>query len=165
MRTPVEIALGELGVHEFTGKNDGIPAKRYMKGDALAWCAGFVLWCFEQSDWPSLYDDEDDGQEDRDDLLRYYDHRAVQGLEDTLRDEGKLIGHELRELVEPGDLIFYKNRGRSDPSPGGRHIGIVEFVESPAMVVHTVEGNLGNAVKKRIVQPGDKTVAWFGRWR
>ena len=165
MKTPVDIMISQLGVFEATGNNDGVPAERYMKGDELAWCAGVLEYAFEESDWTSLYDSENDGITDLGDLNKYYEFRSVQGLEDGMKEVGVFFGHELRLFVEPGDIIFYKNRGRSDPSPGGRHVGLVEFVEQPSLVIHTIKGNLGNAVRRRTVQPGDNTVAGFARWR
>src|SRR5688572_29521885 len=49
---PVEIAISQVGVFEATGKNDGVPADRYNHGEAKAWCAAFVAWCFEQAGTP-----------------------------------------------------------------------------------------------------------------
>ena len=161
--TPQEVAVRELGVREMTGRNDGIPARRYMRGDELAWCAGFVLYCFDKSDWPSLFDDEGDGQEDRDDTLRYYAMRNVQQFEDEMRSRGAWFGDSLVDYVLPGDVIFYANRGRSDAG-SGRHVGIVVDVEFPARIIRTVEGNLSDEVKRRQVPAGSPQITGFARW-
>lgn len=154
--TPADVAETQIGITEATGHNDGIPADRYMRGDALAWCAGFVLWCYDESDWPSLYSS----------AREYYSLRSVQKLEDAMRARGVWFGPRLVDSVEPGDLVFYANRGRSDAGRG-RHVGLV--VEGtggiPGTAFETIEGNWGNEVKRRRVSVIDLSITGFARPR
>lgn len=48
-----KIFMGEVGVREATGKNDGKDVLKYQKnaglGTGYSWCACFVKWCFDQA--------------------------------------------------------------------------------------------------------------------
>jgi hypothetical protein len=153
----LEIAQREIGIHEATGKNDGIPAKKYMRGDKLAWCAGFVLYCFDESDSVDVWDAGLDGAEGDD--SDYWKLRNVDTMEKFLKERGVWFGWNLPP--EPGDIIFFADRGGSDPSKSGRHVGIVESFDGAAIV--TVEGNLGNAVKRGLHDCDSPRITGFAR--
>ena len=144
--TPLEHAISQLGVREATGRNDGIPATRYNDGEAKPWCASFVRWCFEQAGAPLP------GKRW---LLPSVAHmeRALQGAQ----------AWASRELAEPapGDIIFFADRGGSDAGPG-RHVGIVERVQGAR--VHTIEGNLGDAVRRTSHALASRRITGYGRW-
>lgn len=138
----LEIAQKEIGIHEATGKNDGIPAKKYMRGDKLAWCAGFLLYCFDEASTIDIWDAGLDGEEGKD--SDYWKLRKVETMELYLKERGVWFGWNLEPM--PGDIVFFADRGGSDPSKSGRHTGIVEAFDGTT--ISTIEGNLGNAVKR-----------------
>jgi len=133
MRTTLALAMSQLGVTERTGKNDGTPAERYMDGDQLPWCAGFLLWCNRQSEDPKIGVPKD-----------RWRLRSVAALEEWCREAGILLGPRVRPA--PNDLIFFGDRGTSDAGPG-RHAGIVEKVVRDR-VIGTIEGNVTNSVRR-----------------
>jgi hypothetical protein len=49
----VDIAVGEIGVREATGSNDGARVEEYLAytglGKGHAWCAAFVSWCYGEA--------------------------------------------------------------------------------------------------------------------
>jgi hypothetical protein len=140
----VEVARTQLGVHEATGRNDGIPAERYMRGDKLAWCAGFVLYCIDRSSSAhkasfSLHP-------------VYYACRAVSGFVEVAKTLG-LYRPRDGYTPKPGDVIFFAN-ATSDVGRPGNHVGIVEDVDvhqgdGKGERVHTIEGNTSNKVARR----------------
>lgn len=71
------------------------------------------------------------------------------GIYNSLTNYGHATGHNTRADTYkpvPGDLIFFGDAvGCAEPD----HIGIVEFVDSEGQV-HTIEGNSGNSVKRRV---------------
>ena len=153
----IDVAISQLGVHEETGDNDGIPAERYMRGDELAWCAGLLLFCFDESDNPPIWDDFD--PDTVNDARRYWKLRAVQSMEDWLKEVGLWFGWRMKP--QTNDIIFFASRGRSDAAAGGRHVGIVESVSDT--MVSTIEGNLGNEVKRAIHSLDDRRITGYGR--
>lgn len=147
--TPLHAAQSQIGVRESGGPNQGTPWERYaLPGeDPLPWCARFLRWCWESAG------------------LRLPGNRYLIGRVETLQDALELRGGILRhpEDVRAGDLIFYKDRGRSDQHRGGRHVGIVETVGRLTLV--TIEGNWGDAVVRRPDVDRYGAAVWcFGRW-
>lgn len=145
----VDVAESQVGVAERTGHNDGIPAERYMRGDALAWCAGFLLWCNDCSDdakWAP-------------DTASYYRLRSVTSWIEWAKE--KLRFHH-RGLIVPqrGDVVFFGDTD-SDVNVHGSHVGIVTRVDGG--VIHTVEGNSGNKVARRSYPNGHKTIVGYFR--
>lgn len=144
----VEIALSQLGVTEATGENDGLPATRYNRSERKAWCAAFAAWVYSEAGkklpgnpW----------------MLA-----SVQYMEDQCKAKGLWWASAITRLPKPGALIFFGNRGASDPSrSGGRHMGIVIDVDVKSGVIHTIEGNLGNAVRKAEHPIGSNRVLGF----
>lgn len=134
--TPLETAQTQIGVQELTGNNDGVPASRYMRGDKLAWCAGFVLWCLEQSGDKRIAPNDKE----------HYRCRLVRTL--ILRSKEIGLHRDKGYQPKPGDLIFFGNGAVSDVGRRGNHVGIVEgFCD--VKVVHTIEGNTSNKVARR----------------
>jgi hypothetical protein len=146
MITTLDVALSQLGIKEATGKNDGVPAERYMRGDEFAWCAGFILWCNSKSDDPKIAESDKD----------YYYCRKVSNMEAHLRKKGWFHVGE----PQKNDVIFFASRGASDTG-AGRHVGIVEFIDQD--FVHTVEGNTGNSVAKRSYRLTDTYITGYAR--
>lgn len=151
MRT-IDVALTQLDVVELSGKNDGIPATRYNRGECAPWCASFVMWCNAQSQ------DSKIARTDKEWWLM----RAVQAFEDEMRNRGWWFSQLSALQPQCNDVIFFGDRGASDASTTGRHVGVIERVESmmstanspPSLprptwpVLHTVEGNWGNRVQR-----------------
>lgn len=145
-RLGVDVALTLLGIKEATGSNDGAPADLFNRGDKLPWCASFCLYCNVHSDEIEVYQS----------VVEYYAERAVSGFEDHC----KLLQWWMPAHVIPqrGDYIFFGDRGTSDASLTGRHMGVIDRVEPPTSlagailpgppVLHTVEGNVGNRVQQ-----------------
>lgn len=156
MTTPVDVALTQLGVVEETGHNDGVPADRYMRGDKLSWCAGFVMWCYDESDWAPLYRSSKE----------YYLMRNVQSMEDRMKERGCWFGHRMVDVIEPSDIVFYGDRAGSDRGQG-RHVGLaISGVGGlPVVSFETIEGNYGDSVKKRVISVIDSKVTGFARPR
>lgn len=145
----VNVARTQLGVSEKTGKNDGIPAQRYMRGDALAWCAGFVLWCLAQSDsrWRHAFD------------AKHYTCRRVSGFVAVAGEQGLF---RPRKGYEPksGDIVFFTN-ATSDVGVGGNHCGIVDTVDVQAGRLTTIEGNTSNKVARREYPVDDRRILGY----
>ena len=142
--TPLDVAISQLGVKELTGKNDGVPSTRYMKGDKLSWCAGLMLYCYHKSDWGSI----EHG------LKEYYRLRNVQAFVDEMKSREVFFGRKLFMRLMPCDLVFFKGRDGSDVGRGN-HVGMFErfgysTVDSSVLeTIHTIEGNTGDAVKRK----------------
>lgn len=141
----LSLARSQVGVREATGNNDGLPAQRFSNGRREPWCANFVAWTFRQSGNPLP------GNQRR--------LASVQYMEDTMKANGKWFARGAA-TPQPGDVIFFGNRGDSDRGPG-RHVGIVEKVENGR--VYTVEGNSGNAVKRRSYPLDHPRITGYGR--
>jgi cell wall-associated NlpC family hydrolase len=138
----LDVARSQLGVRERTGRNDGVPAERYANGRREPWCADFVSWAHRQAgktipgNQRSL--------------------ASVQHMEDQMKRNGMFH----RGTPQPGDVIFFRNRGGSDRG-SGRHVGIVERVANGR--VHTIEGNSGNMVRRRSYPLGLSRISGYGR--
>lgn len=150
------IAQGEVGVRESNGPNNGIPSEKYMGGRKEPWCAHFIAWLFRTS-----------GNALPNDVFNVSPTRAnplagVQYMEDMFKKNGWWFakGNPKIGKPEPGDIIFYRSRGGSD-SGRGRHVGLVERVDGG--YIYTIEGNLGDAVKRNRVFLASNKISGFGR--
>lgn len=137
----MQIALGEVGVREASGNNDGVPAQRYSNGQEEPWCANFVAWAFEQAGTPLPGNQES------------------LGSTDYMADQMKAVGayHASKSGYEPqpGDIIFFGEAG--DMS----HVGIVTGYDAATGTVTTVEGNSGNQVAQGSYNINDSYVQGF----
>ncbi len=138
-------AQSQVGVREASGNNDGLPSRRYAGGRREPWCADFVSWCFRQTGMPLPGNQRS--------------LASVQHMENQMKKAGKFIPSGAAP-PKPGDIIFFKNRGRSDRG-GGRHVGIVEKVVNGK--VYTIEGNSGNRVARRSYAVGNGRISGYGR--
>jgi hypothetical protein len=132
----LEVAQAEIGQAEQPpGSNDSPRIAVYrsaVQGAAAGqpWCAYFVSWAAAQAGAPL----GDHGQ----------GLGAVAQIEDWARSTGKLLPADA--TPRPGDLILF----------GSQHVGIVESVGADGTIT-TVEGNSGNAVRRRERAPGEAT--------
>jgi hypothetical protein len=144
--TPLEVARTQLDVIEERG-NRGVPFTRYaLTGeDPLPWCARFVRYCFTQAG------------------IRLPGNRYLIGRVQTMLEELQRIGAELpvRAVLEPGDLIFLRDRGSSDQGPG-HHVGIVESVGG--LTVNSIDGNWQNRVQRVARERHASEIAAFCRY-
>jgi len=136
----VDIAIGEIGVREATGKNDGAKVEEYLAytglGKGYAWCAAFVSWCYGKAGlaaprnaWsPALFP-----------MARRYNSQQVRA--DSLRQADLFA-------------IYSQQLGRIN------HVGIVRKIEGNWLL--TVEGNVANRVlsKRRPIV----TIYAFSNW-
>ena len=143
-RRRVDIAVRELGVSEATGRNDGVPAQRYMEGDELPWCMGLVLKVCAWAATPLPGG--------------YWKMRNVAYAEAECLNAGIWIGP--RVIPDPGDVVFFATREGSDIG-SGRHAGLVESVRGHQ--IHTIEGNVSNRVARRVYAIGDPRITGFAR--
>ncbi|WP_316793332.1 CHAP domain-containing protein [Pedobacter frigoris] len=136
----LNIARGEIGVKELTGKNDGVRIEQYLKYTGLpkghAWCASFVSWVFGQAG--------------------YKQPRTA--WSPALFPASKLV-----KVGKPGDVIgiYFKDLGRI------AHVGLVEM--DRGNYIQTIEGNTasdggrdGNAVHRRLRLK--KTISKYADW-
>ncbi len=146
-KTPLEFAVSQLGVKEEPG-NKGTPFARYalLGEDPLPWCGRFVRWCFKNAG-ESLPGN------------RYLLGRVETMLEE-LRVRGAVIRHQV-EAVEPGDIIFLRDRGASDAGDGS-HVGIVESVGE--LTINSIDGNYGDAVKRVARERHSPEIKAIARW-
>lgn len=143
MTKVLDIARGELGVEESTGRNDGIPADRYAFGENVPWCAAFVAWCFREARTPLPGN-------------RWH-LRAVAYLASALAARGARVADP-----RAGDIIVFATRVESDAATWGSHVGIIEEVTVDKL--HTIEGNTSNAVRRRAYERADRRIVGYFRW-
>jgi len=139
-------AISQIGVVEERG-NRGVPYERYaLTGeDPLPWCARFVRWVYTQ-------------EGERLPGNRYLIGR-VATLQEELAQRGGILTRDQR--VEPGDLIFLRDRGASDQGPG-HHVGIVQRVGP--LTVTSIDGNIGDGVQ-RVERLRSLASIWcYARW-
>lgn len=125
--TPLDYLKTQVGVTEATGKNDGVPAERYLGGEAgLAWCAALIVWAHEQPGCTPLPGNR-------------WENRAVRTMSANLRKAGCMV--PLSEIM-PGDILVFLRGG------GALHVGTAEIIHAGGIAIGTIEGNVGNACKR-----------------
>lgn len=129
--TPVDVALAHVGIKEATARNDGVPSDTYMAGRKEPWCMHFVIWCFAALGlwWPGHVPPT---------KTRANPIARVKTFYEQAKKAGWVVENPRR-----GDVIIFNSRGDSDAGDGW-HTGIVTDVAGG--IIHTVEGNLSNAV-------------------
>jgi len=147
---PVEWALEfeRLGIAEIPGNNDGPPSILFMRGEKLAWCAGFVLTCIQL------------GLELSDGDVDYWHNRNVGAFEAWTQRQRKWF--QAGESPCRGDVVFFGDRGLSDTGPG-RHCGFVTGVGLDGDIL-TVEGNVSNGIQSRRYSPTDRRITGYARF-
>lgn len=132
----LEIAKDELGTTEFPPKSNKVKYNtayygREVSGEAYAWCAAFVWWCFKQAGASALY--YGGGKTAYCPTLMHY-HR----------------GQAVTGAYQPGDIIFFN----FDCGTKAAHVGICESYDGS--YITTIDGNTdvgndanGGAVMRR----------------
>lgn len=172
MTSPVEHIVEKwMHVREATGGNDGADVLHITRGDKVPWCAAMILRAIEAARWPKPPCSEAARQHHGDRWGWYYENRLVESFEHNMLS---LVGGEVtgRDEAGPNDLVFYADRaGSDDPTLGAsthrtgkpqRHVDIVERVEhndaNRTVILHVIGGNLGNAVKRRVISIDDPRI-------
>lgn len=151
-----------MKVKEETGNNDGLDVEHITRGDKVPWCAAMILRAIEHARWPKPPASEEARQRHGDRWAWYYENRLVEAFENNI----SLIGGEVtgRDEAQRNDLVFYSDRAGSDAGGGKaqRHVDIIERVEhsdaNRTVVLHVIGGNLGNAVKRRVISIDDPRI-------
>jgi hypothetical protein len=146
MKTPLEHARSQVGVVEEPG-NRGVPLERYgLPGeDALPWCARFLRWCFASAGTPLP------GQ-------RYLIGK-VSVLKEALEQRGAIL--PIGTTPQPGDLVFFRDRGKSDAG-AGHHVALLE-VFGPRRIT-TIDGNWDDKVGPVDRSRVDPSIWCYARW-
>lgn len=131
----VAVAISQIG------NIGGEPYWRwYGLSSRTEWCAIFVSWCADQC-----------GYIDAGVIPKFaWVPDAVSWFQ--ARGQWQPGGY----TPMPGDIIFFD----WESDGGANHVGIVEYCENS--VVHTVEGNSGDACKRRQYGVGDRKIMGYG---
>lgn len=140
----LDLARSQLGVHEATGRNDGVPSERYMQGRKEPWCSHFVCFLYRQCGAPIPGD-----------LPSHQGNPLASVLElaHVYEQRGWLV-----RKPERGGLLFLLTRGQSDAGPG-HHVALIERVTDTT--VHCLSGNWAQSVARHafvrdtLVLPGE----------
>jgi hypothetical protein len=131
----VQIASAEVGQSEQPpGSNNSPRIAEYRSATAGnpgpgPWCAYFVSWVARQAGVPL----GDQGQ----------GFGSVDALYSWAQQTGRAYTAGSGRTPQPGDLIVFHE-----------HIGLVESVDANG-AIHTIEGNSGDQVARRVHAPGD----------
>lgn len=147
-------ALDHVGLKERTGRNDHPLIQKFMRGDRLAWCAGFLLWGLKETGGPLPPGNGRFGR-----WSWYYTNRAVTNWEKNLKKVGVWKGPKC--VPSPGDLVFWKNRYGSDKGRGA-HIDLVVEVDVNTRKLKLVGGNVSNQVLVRYVSMDNPRISGYG---
>lgn len=150
----IKIALNEVGYKEGPRENENkyareLDAVDYFVGcghkNFLPWCCVFTNWClFKASDSSSASGKKWDAINFQYESSSCNTSAVVSYYKGFFKRKGKIYSSP-----KPGDIAFY----------GDSHVGLVISVSGSSMVV--VEGNTGNAVKKKTRPISDS--GCFGR--
>lgn len=134
-------------IEESTGHNDGLPQWLFNHGEALPWCAAFVLYVLKKAHC----------------LIagNIYEMRNCEQFAKQFQSISAFLSPSTEPL--PGDVAFYYGRPGSDSfaSNGIHHCGIVEVVRASDMQV--IEGNFGNRIARVTRQLDSPQIAGYGR--
>ena len=114
------------------GKGNANPFSHYFGRPGEAWCADFVSYCCT---------------------------KAGKKLNicntEVMKNHFKAEGTYHKSNPKPGDVILFDWDGGSTD-----HVGIVEYVKNG--VVHTIEGNSGDAVRRKTYSLGSSVIDGYG---
>lgn len=127
----LELAESQIGVHEIGGSNDSAEIRKYKNGAANGnpWCASFASWLYGA------------GQESSNDKTFGYT-ASSQEIKRKAYSAGCYASKNSNYVPQKGDLAMWSKSASSG------HVGIVSEVYADGSF-DVIEGNSGNAVKKR----------------
>ena len=136
----LETARRFMGFHE-KGEN-GNPFSKFFGRPPEAWCADFVSYCYSKAGKP-----------------------LNEPWTPALLEKIKSNGTFNRNNPKPGDIIMFDWHPGSGRS--AEHTGMVEkvFRKNGRLMVQTIEGNSGDAVRRLTYAVGDARIAGFGTIR
>lgn len=129
-----------LGFKEDAASNI-TPYGEWYKMNRNPWCAMFVSWCAYQAGILNT-------------IVPKYALCAA-GAQ-WYRNHHRYFEKETGYISSPGDIVFFRNvnNGRMD------HTGIV--IDTDSFMIHTIEGNVGNAVSARFYPVSSSRIDGFG---
>lgn len=169
----LDTAVGEIG---YTERSDGYSKYGAWTGDPYSeWCAEFICWCVHMTD--QLY-----GYEMLNTLYPYYTGQNTG--RDWFIARGRfvyrrayapgwgwqwLIGADgMMETDDyipvPGDLVFFSYNSADDTV----HVALVEYsayAKDGSVLLHVIEGNNPESVKRSVYTLSNPQVLGFGCWR
>src|SRR5690606_26493789 len=128
----INIASGEIGVREATGKNDGKRVAEYLQytglGKGYAWCAAWVSWCYGQAGLPEPRNP--------------WSPALFPNARTYCRSDDCRRSHTLMR-INPADIfgIYGQSVRRIN------HVGLVKEVQGKYVI--TIEGNSNNRVESK----------------
>lgn len=134
----VSVAKGEIGNwnrkgtrNKYTLWNGKIGGEyaNVDNGYGYPWCATFVSWCAKQAGCLDVIS------------------KTASCNSQWANTIGEKYFPSSGYSPKPGDLIFY-DYGASNNAQSLDHVGIVEWFDSSSKIVHTIEGNYSNSVKR-----------------
>ncbi|MEW5743303.1 MAG: peptidoglycan-binding protein [Myxococcota bacterium] len=133
----LDIARKYLGFHE-RGVN-GNPFSTFFGRGPEAWCADFVSYCYTKAG-----------------------KKLNEPWTPALLAKLKANGTYTRSHPKPGDIIMFDWQPGSGPS--AQHTGLVEkvFRKNGQLWVQTIEGNTGDAVRRKTYPVSSSVIAGFG---
>ena len=123
--------------------------KWYGFNERVEWCACFVSWCANEC-----------GYVDRGIIPKF--SACANGIE-WFKERRRWADRE-GYIPKIGDISFFDWKNKSDENQDGvsDHVGIVKSVDIENKKVHTIEGNSGDAVKKRTYDINDVEIMGYG---
>ena len=123
--------------------------KWYGFNERVEWCACFVSWCANEC-----------GYVDKEIIPKF--SACINGIE-WFKERRRWADRE-GYIPKIGDIIFFDWKNKSDENQDGvsDHVGIVKSVDIENKKVHTIEGNSGDAVKKRTYDINDVEIMGYG---
>jgi peptidoglycan hydrolase-like protein with peptidoglycan-binding domain len=133
----LKIARSKLGFHE--RGNNGNPFSAHFGRPAEAWCADFVSYLADKAGLK-------------------LNTPSAQGVANYLQSRGSWKG---KNNPRPGDAVTF----RWDGSGGwADHVGIVEkvFMKNGRKYIQTIEGNSGDAVRRKVYPANSSVINGYG---
>lgn len=131
----VDVALSQVGNRE-NGENQ-TKYNDWMGMKGARWCHIFVSWCAYKAGISG----------------NIVPKTASTSYGMNWFKKRNLFKYKGHYTPKRGDIVYFKSAGRS-------HVGIVEYVSGDTL--HTIEGNSGNAVKKRTYSLENATITGYG---
>lgn len=147
-------------------------------GHGQAWCALFVTWVMEKTNFNGINLYNDIVQKEIQDPNRAGASCTINGFKNSSNLNfyysnfyTKKYRDGTKYTPKGGDIIYFDWSGEWDGvisnhcGPGGTwisHIGIVEYTENGR--VHTIEGNSSNQVKRNDYSLDSKSLVGYGSW-
>lgn len=145
------------GLKELTGTND-VPLiqAHYADAKGLPWCAALLLIGILELELPRPL-----GNTSRRGWR--WHNRSVWAWWRNAQRAGTAMGPACHP--KRGDLMFHGSRKGSDAGSGRGlgHIDIVTAFDPVGLQTHVIGGNVGNAIRARVINPGSANALGYGQ--